>query len=271
MNTNENTEMDLHPIFSNYVFNYIKQEKDKRDFKFHLTFDLKGEKDLPSSFNLSSLTELPPVLDQGNIGSCTANCTSSALRYSLRLNKLWEFQPSRLFIYYFTREIEGTTGEDAGATLRNTMKSVNRKGACTEGTWGYDSSKLTTRPSSLAIIEGKAHKKGFKYFRIKRNLGIMKNALVSGFPIVIGIAVYQSFVTNAVAKTGTVHLPDKGREKLLGGHAILMVGYDDATERFTFKNSWGTGWGANGFFTLPYNYVMDKSLAMDMWAIQSFK
>lgn len=263
--------MDLHPIYSNYVFNYVKQEKDSRDFKFHKTFDLKGEKDLPTSFNLSSFAPLPGVLDQGKLGSCTANSTSNALRHSLKINHLWEFQPSRLFIYYFTREIEGTTGSDAGASLRNTMKAVSKKGACTEYTWGYDPAVLTTKPSSLAVTEGKAHKKGFKYYSINRDLVTMKNALVSGFPIVIGIAVYQSFVSNAVAKTGTVPLPNKNSEKLLGGHAILMVGYDDASQRFTFMNSWGTGWGANGYFTLPYNYVMDKSLAMDMWAIQSFK
>jgi C1A family cysteine protease len=98
----------------------------------------------------------------------------------------------------------------------------------------------------------------------------MKTCLASGFPIVVGIAVYSSFESGTVAKTGVVPMP-KSNEECLGGHAVVCVGYDDKAQTWIMRNSWGLGWGNKGYFTLPYLYLLDSSLCSDLWCITSLK
>jgi C1A family cysteine protease len=95
----------------------------------------------------------------------------------------------------------------------------------------------------------------------------MKGCLAAGFPFVFGFSVYESFETQAVAKTGVVPMPDK-KEKMLGGHAVMAVGYDDSEGRFIVRNSWGPKWGQGGFFTMPYDYLVNQDLAADFWTIR---
>ncbi len=95
----------------------------------------------------------------------------------------------------------------------------------------------------------------------------LKGCLASGYPIVFGFTVYESFESDAVAKTGQVPLP-KPSEKVLGGHAVLAVGYDETQQRFIVRNSWGKNWGLQGYFTMPYSYLTDNNLADDFWTIR---
>lgn len=250
-----------------HIYNLKKDENDIRDFQFHKKIILLSKLKLPKSFSLSNL---PSILDQGNLGSCTANAASNGLKILLKKNNKPEFQPSRLFIYWMTRLLHNTINEDSGASLRYTMKSIANNGACDENIWIYDISKFTIKPSEIAISNGLQHKNGFKYYSVQPNLNTIKNALYQGFPIVCGIEVYSSFESQQVEKTGEVPLPDPNKEELLGGHAILMVSYDDNKKRFGFMNSWGTNWGNKGFFTLPYSYIFNNNLAFDFWAIQYF-
>jgi C1A family cysteine protease len=93
---------------------------------------------------------------------------------------------------------------------------------------------------------------------------------IDKLPVVFGFSVYESFESDEVAKTGTVLMPDKS-EQLLGGHAVVLCGYDDETKRFLVRNSWGEEWGQAGYFTLPYEYVTDPNLASDFWVVQTVK
>ena len=95
----------------------------------------------------------------------------------------------------------------------------------------------------------------------------MKSCLAMGLPFVFGFAVYEHVVSAAVAKTGILRMP-KADERMLGGHAILAVGYDDAHRRLLFRNSWGAGWGRQGYGEMPYAYLETRSLSDDFWAIQ---
>jgi C1A family cysteine protease len=95
----------------------------------------------------------------------------------------------------------------------------------------------------------------------------MKTCLASGFPIVVGISVYSSFESQAVATSGNVPMPNINKEQCLGGHAVLVVGYDDTSKHWIMRNSWGTSWGMAGYFTLPYMYLLDSNLASDLWII----
>ena len=97
----------------------------------------------------------------------------------------------------------------------------------------------------------------------------MRACLADGFPFVFCFSVYESFVTQAVARSGTVPVP-KVNEKLLGGHAVCAVGYDQKSRRFTLRNSWGTQWGRKGYFTMPYAYLANRNLSDDFWTVRQF-
>lgn len=246
-----------------------RQKEDKRDYHFEKIILLKTTNTLPKSYRIKN-EYIPGILDQGNLGSCTANAASNALKCILMKENRPVFQPSRLYIYWFSRFLENTTSTDSGATLRDTMKSINNNGACDEQIWKYIIPNFTIKPPNIAINYGNANKKKFVYMSVAQNLDSIKNALYQNFPIVFGIDIYSSFESDSVAKTGVVPMPKTNSEQLLGGHAIMMVSYDDTKKVFGCMNSWGTSWGNNGFFTLPYNYVLSSNLAFDFWTIQAF-
>lgn len=97
----------------------------------------------------------------------------------------------------------------------------------------------------------------------------MKQSIVEGFPFVFGINVYESFESENVKNTGFVPMPDTKHEKLLGGHAIMAIMFDDDKKIFGCRNSWGVEWGDKGYFYLPYDFILDKDLASDFWIITS--
>jgi C1A family cysteine protease len=220
---------------------------------------------LPPNVDLRSAC--PPVVDQGELGSCTANAIAGALEFDqMKQEQDDVFAPSRLFIYYNERVIEHTVDEDAGAMIRDGIKSVSKDGAPHESLWPYVISKFKTKPSAAAYKDGKKHT-AVLYQRLTQSLEQFKACLASGYPFVFGFSVYESFESDAVAKNGKVPLP-KPKEKQLGGHAVLAVGYDDAQKRFIVRNSWGTGWGLKGYFTIPYDYLTNPDLADDFWTIK---
>jgi C1A family cysteine protease len=220
---------------------------------------------LPPSVDLRSAC--PPIVDQGELGSCTANAIAGALEFDQMKQKLVDvFPPSRLFIYYNERVIEGTVNEDSGAMIRDGIKTVSKEGAPHEPLWPYDISKFKVKPSAAAYKDGAKHP-AILYQRLNQTVDQLKGCLASGFPFVFGFSVYESFETQVVAKTGKVPMP-KPKEKQLGGHAVLAVGYDDAQRRFIVRNSWGVGWGLKGYFTIPYDYLTNANLADDFWTIK---
>ena len=205
---------------------------------------------------------MPPVYDQGQLGSCTANALCAAVQYAVPA-----VYGSRLFVYYNERKLENDIPDDAGATLTDGVLCLERYGVCMDSDWPYDVSKFATAPPAACYAAAAKHRVAMAY-RVPPDAAAMKRVLASGFPFVTGIAVYASFESAAVACTGVVSMPSVSTgETCLGGHAVLCVGYDDARGRWIMRNSWGSRWGDRGYFYLPYAYLLTPSLASDMWAI----
>ncbi len=220
---------------------------------------------LPSKADLRP--QCPAVVDQGALGSCTANAIANAHLFDQRKqNAPHPLLPSRLFIYYNERVMEGTVGSDAGAMIRDGIKSIAKQGVCPEQQWPYTISQFTQKPPQTCYTEALQHQ-AVSYQRVVQSLTQLKGCLAAGYPFVFGFTVYESFESQEVARTGTVPMPASG-EQVLGGHAVLAVGYDDAMQRFIVMNSWGTDWGMQGFFTMPYSYLTDTDLSADFWTVR---
>ena len=242
-------------------FGWVPDLPDARDFLFSASEQVLAS--LPKKVDLRS--KMPPIYDQGQLGSCTANAISAAFEFDQVSEGLKDFMPSRLFIYYNERSIEGTVDTDSGAMIRDGIKSVAKLGVCDETVWPYDISRFTEKPSKKAYDAAARHQATL-YRRVTGNLHQMQGCLASGYPFVFGFSVYESFMSDQVAKTGEVPLPPRN-EQLVGGHAVVAVGYDDKIQRFIVRNSWGTGWGMKGYCTMPYGYLTDPGIASDFWAI----
>jgi len=249
-----------------YIYNVRKSPLDDRD----LIYEVTGKDILPTSFSLRD--EMPPVLNQMALGSCSSQATSNILRHLLKLEKLPEFQPSRLYLYYNTRVLiaHDSPKEDTGCVLRDVCKAVKKYHACDEKVWPYVIPKFSQAPPLAAYKNADLHKQ-VRYARVPQDLDTIKQIIVNKTPILIGVAVFESFESDQAIKTGDIPMPDPTKEQMLGGHAIVLCGYDDATERFLIQNSWGTNVGKQGYFTLPYKYVLDPNLAGDFWVFTLFK
>src|ERR1700737_4417858 len=252
-------------------YGWIPDLPDHRDHFFAAPPELLPA--LPPSVDLRP--ECPPVYDQGQLGSCTANAIAGAIEFDRMKQKLSVFCPSRLFIYYNERVMEGTVGSDSGAMIRDGIKSVAHEGACPETEWPYDITKFTNKPAAPCYADA-LKDRAVAYQRGTRLLNQLKGCLAAGYPFVFGFTVYESFESQQVADTGQAPMP-AANEQILGGHAVMCVGYDDAQQRYICRNSWGDKWGMpsgpghtyRGYFTLPYAYLTSPGLASDFWTIRT--
>lgn len=223
---------------------------------------------------------LPGVYDQGQIGSCTANAIAAAFQFDLAKENLPTFTPSRLFIYYNERAMEGSTAYDSGAQIRDGIKSITNLGVCPEEEWPYDATPAKSEggPFPKGARDGEKppencyqdalKNRATSYSRLNHEeRDQLRGCLASGYPFAFGFAAYESLESPEVRQTGAIPMPSPS-EGRIGGHAVLAVGYDDKQERFLIRNSWGPGWGQKGYGTIPYSYVEEPLLASDFWTVR---
>jgi C1A family cysteine protease len=247
---------------------WVPDLPDQRDKIFAPTTKL-GLVPLPTNTDLRA--DCPDVYDQGQLGSCTANALAAAFDFDRHKQGKGFMTPSRLFIYWNERDLEGTTTSDAGANIRDGVKVLRKIGTPPETEWPYIISTFTEKPSDQSFVDAEKNQ-ALTYQRIQRPAADatrdMQTCLAEGYPFVSGISVYESFESPDTSKTGVIPMPTPG-ERVLGGHAILVIGYDAAKQWFICRNSWGASWGDKGYFYLPFAYLSSRNLSSDMWVIKT--
>ena len=210
------------------------------------------------------------IYTQGHLGSCTSQAIAFCYEYDEYVQKEdTPFMPSRLFIYYNERDMEGTTGFDAGAMIRDGIKSINQVGVCSEDMWPYDISTFTDQPLD-ECYEAAKHHQTVQYKRVQQSLDQITECLHNGFPVVFGFTVFESFKSDEVRETGIVPLPEDG-EGILGGHAVVLLGISHEKQMFKVRNSWTSDWGDHGYCWFPFEYILNQEWVSDLWTVQKVR
>jgi C1A family cysteine protease len=197
---------------------------------------------------------IPPIRDQGQLGSCTQNAGAEAMGF-VYMATTGKPDPlfSRLFGYYRTRvNIEGNPpSEDSGCNVRDVFRAYRRYGLCLETTWPYDVSKFEIEPNAAAVAEALNHQ-ALKFYACM-TIHAIKKSVSDGWPVIFGFDCFDSLDSAETAATGIIPLPKYG-EGSIGGHCMMIDSYDDHVRMFSGPNSWGPQWGDKGNFHLPYGY-----------------
>lgn len=208
-----------------------------------------------------------PTWNQSRLGSCGPHTIAADVVFAALMQQKLKASPmpSRLFIYYVTRLVMGTVNSDSGVSNRDLLKAVARYGWCDEALWPYDIARFRERPPQVAF-EQAVTRKISQYLAVQQTLEQMKACVASGDPFIFGFSVYESFEHPQTQKTGKVPMP-KRSERQLGGHDVLILGYDDAEREFKFRNSYGD-WGDDGYGYIPYEYATNPQLSSDFWTVK---
>jgi hypothetical protein len=249
-----------------------KTTPDPRDHRF-----------IPSSLGFATIAapppsvdlrgQLPPAFDQGDIGSCGPNAGAALAHFFFSKGPLL----SRLQLYANVRTYEGDFLADEGVETRDVLKSLVKDGIGPEDRWPYNPANLYKSPPKNILPN-------FKLASYSRLISEddYRICLLSA-PFLLGLTLYESFDGDEIEKTGILVTPDPKREQVIGGHDVLAVGYDmnfktsdvfkrsgldPATvenEMLLIRNSWGTDWGINGHFYLPFSYALNPTVGGDAW------
>jgi C1A family cysteine protease len=247
-------------------FGWIPQRPDARDWpveKLHAKLGLPAE--IPQAVDLRPQFAVP-CYDQGELGSCTANAVVGAAEFlGYRDAGTYKYLLSRLALYYATRVLEGSPDEDSGAELRDVIKVGATVGLCGEWAWPYVIGKFTIQPPAFAYRNAATHLFN-EYYAIPdatRERDVLV-ALAAGYPVIFGFLVYEAF--QHIGPDGLVPMPS-APAWAIGGHAVLMMGYDQARRLYLVRNSWGPAWGDGGYFWAPFDYFNDPDQASDFWVL----
>lgn len=244
-------------------YGYLADRPDWRDFGArHIPAGVVGAETAPSSVDMEP--SCGPVRDQGDEGSCTAHAGVGMREFLARRYQQQSPILSPAFLYYQERLLDGTLDEgDCGSYGRTACQAMNKFGVCTLGDEAYVPGDFATAPTDAQLADAMTWKSG-AYHRLA-TVADMKSCLASGYVFAIGFTVYQSF--EALSATVPVYKPAKSDEQVLGGHEVLVIGYDDSRFDGSFKvrNSWGPSWADNGNFWIPYPVAADGDVLIDAW------
>ncbi|MEJ1933460.1 C1 family peptidase, partial [Nostoc sp. NIES-2111] len=271
------SSLDLHiPIVMSDVYlrelSRLQKEKDSSKKLYFL---------LPTVIDLSFWCS--PVRDQGSLNSCTAFAAIALLEYFENRNFGQTIDASPLFLYKAARKKMNVEG-DVGASIRETMKVLALFGVPPEESWPYEEDRFDKEPDPYCYAYAQNYK-SLKYFLLdyagittESLLFQVKAVLAAGFPCIFGLTLYTSVYEKTNYEKGYIPYPDANKDKVVGGHTAVVVGYDDfkfircanrknySRGAFLVRNSWGTEWGVNGYGWLPYDYVL-AGLTSAWWSL----
>jgi len=217
-------------------------------------------------------SHMSAIENQRSLGSCTGHAIVGLMEYLQNYangftNDHFSFERlSRLFMYYYERWLEGTVNKDAGALISDGMRVLKRWGICKETLWPYKIRQYKKAPPPEAVEEAASRKiKG--YAKVDQTEEAIIATLAAGLPIVFGMTIYTTFESDEVEASGFVPMPNCDIEECLGGHALLIVGYNHITRMLKIRNSWGPEWGDKGYFYVSIDYILDRDLADDFWTV----
>ncbi len=255
------TDVDAH-TFKGRVFNTFQQTVSPSIAKIRSASSFIGNAELlPQSVSLRS--KMDDVYNQEDIGSCTSNSVCTCMRYTNP-----GFSPSRLFLYYNARKAAGDEASDSGSSVYGNIQSAAQSGVCTEKTWPYIPSKFTQKPPTEAYVEAETYQL-LKWSQVAKDLTSIKACLYAGFPFTVGLTVYDSLF-KAESHPFIMPMPNPEKDQHMGGHAVVICGYDDSKRLFELKNSWDTTWADGGYCYLPYEYLLGN-LAWDFWQVNKME
>ena len=236
---------------------------DRRDWKIRYN---RGVARADLAVKVSLRSQMPAITSQGFLGACTSHTVLALLGHSqLQLSNNLLFNPSAMFVYYNTRILERTVQVDSGSSIRNAIKSLAIYGVCDEFHWPYVIERFKLKPNKRCYRQA-LDKSSLFYRRVPQTLTDLRTCLHNGLPVAFGFSVYESFESAEVKKTGIIPVP-RSLERCVGGHATVLTGYDDTTQTFEVRNSYGTEWGDKGYGQMHYSYITDSSLSDDFWTM----
>lgn len=278
---------------------WLPDYPDFRDYTFEIKETLENKKKeeienllSPTGLERADLTTLPSSVDlrpwcskienQGQIGSCTANAGAGVVEYFENRAFGKYLDASRLFLYKVTRNYAKLSG-DSGAFLRNTMGALVLFGVPPEEYWPYtDKTPEFDREPTAFCYSFASSYKGIRYLRHddpsltkEQVLESVKKSLAAGIPSMFGFTVFSSI--SQAGTTGKIPFPYRN-DRILGGHAVVAVGYNDSMiirnstcgtstqGALLIRNSWGETWGDKGYGWLPYDYIKNE-VALDFWSL----
>lgn len=252
---------------SNRIYNWKKSKVQPHESQYLNLNDINNTK---LNKDLTELKNFPEVYDQGKLGSCTANALCCAFSYDILNGDITKsktetpFLPSRLYLYYKEREMEHHIPQDDGAVIADGIKCLQTKGVCSENKWPYDIANFAVKPSDECDIDALNHKL-LQVKAVRQTAKDIETCINAGFPVVFGFVVYQE-IEFLSSNNPILPMPKKG-ENPLGGHAVVIVGYDSSKKLFKIRNSWGSDWGDSGHFYMHYEYLLNSDLASDFWVL----
>lgn len=233
-------------MLSTNIFKVRASLNDWRDFKYKST-------NLPLREAVDFRPWNSPIEDQLHLGSCTGQAVVGA--YELMLKKQFPDQfidLSRLFVYYNARLLEGNVDEDQGAYVKDAIKAVYKYGICSEDLWPYDV-ELFALPPSITSYEDASLRTIKNYYKVEGLKNIL-DAVNAEYPVVASMQVYSNFDNFVTTTNFVLPMPTK-TDDLLGGHAVVIVGYDLLKKLILCRNSFGVDWGLEGYFWIPFDYI----------------
>ena len=231
--------------------------------------------ELPAKADLSRLS--PEIYAQGDLGSCVSNSLSMAWRMTrlahndksyvrIVVTGYKDMRPSRLYVYFNAKMIEGTpVRSDTGCTVHGALLGVGKNRTCDEEKWGYEMGNFGVQPSLEAYVNASNHSE-MSYNKIIHTLDSLKYSISQGKPVMFGAVIFKSCKTRKVMHSGMIPTPVAVLDMPLGGHCMLIVGYDDEKKLFKIQNSWGKIWGDSGFGYMGYEYILNKNFCGDFWS-----